>query len=122
MGFVWGSEAMMRQRISPCQYSDALFFRGVRYASGREGLAMSEFGLMFTLVAFVAALALAIAWVLMPVMLAGVRSGVRDMVRQQQHANELLEALLHARRGTTASPRAEPPPRDTLLDRRYPPP
>lgn len=89
---------------------------------------MAEFGSMLVLVAFVLAVALAIAWILMPVMLAGVRSGVRDMVQQQQRTNELLEALIQARRGSSTparaetSARAEAPPRDTLLDRRYPPP
>lgn len=115
----------MLQRIILCQYINASQFVRLRYARGREGHFMAEFGALLVVVGFVLALVLAIAWILMPLMLAGVRTGVRDMVRQQQRTNELLEALLHERSGvtSTAAQRADvpPPPRDTLLDRRYPP-
>lgn len=87
---------------------------------------MAEFGALLGLAGLVLALVLAIAWILMPLMLAGVRRGVRDMVQQQQRTNELIEALLKER-GVASSPAprhppAPTPPRDTLLDRRYPPP
>lgn len=84
---------------------------------------MAEFGAVLTLLALALLLALAIAWLLVPVMLAGVRSGVRELVSQQARTNELLQAMLQGKQAApprAASPPA--PPRDTLLDRRYPPP
>lgn len=87
---------------------------------------MAEFGALLVVVGLGLAVVLAIAWVLMPLMLAGVRTGVRDMVQQQQRTNELLEAVLRERGivGAAAPPHSDAPvpARDTLLDRRYPPP